>query len=44
MPIVQCAVVMAKSEMRAEAHAFLDWLLKPEIQAVMGTMGLEPVR
>jgi molybdate transport system substrate-binding protein len=42
--IVQCAVVMAKSDRRAEAHAFLDWLLKPEIQAVMSTMGLEPVK
>jgi molybdate transport system substrate-binding protein len=43
-PIIQCAVVMAKSPMRTEAHAFLDWLLKPEIQALMGTMGLEPVK
>jgi molybdate transport system substrate-binding protein len=43
-PIMQCAVVMAKSDRRAEAHAFLDWLLKPEIQAVLATMGLEPVK
>jgi molybdate transport system substrate-binding protein len=43
-PIIQCAVVMARSPMRTEAHAFLDWLLKPEIQAVMATMGLEPVK
>jgi molybdate transport system substrate-binding protein len=43
-PLVQCAVVMAKSKMRPDAHAFLDWILKPEIQALMGTMGLEPVR
>jgi len=43
-PILQCAVVMAKSNRLAEAHAFLDWLLKPEIQAVLGTMGLEPVK
>ena len=43
-PIIQCAVVMAKSDRRVEAHAFLDWLLKPEIQAVLGTMGLEPVK
>lgn len=43
-PIVQCAVVMVKSDRRAQAHAFLDWLLKPEIQALMGTMGLEPVK
>jgi molybdenum ABC transporter, periplasmic molybdate-binding protein len=43
-PLVQCAVVIAKSKMRADAHAFLDWILKPEIQALMGTMGLEPVK
>jgi len=44
LPIVQCAVVMVKSEQRTQAHAFLDWLLKPEIQALMGTMGLGPVK
>ena len=44
VPIVQCAVVMAKSEHKAEAHAFLDWLLKPEVQAVLATMGLDPVK
>jgi len=43
-PIVQCAVVMSKSPMRTEAHAFLDWLLKPEIQASLSTMGLEAVK
>lgn len=43
-PIVQCAVVMVKSDRRAQAHAFLDWLLKSEIQALIGTMGLEPVK
>jgi molybdate transport system substrate-binding protein len=43
-PILQCAVVMAKSDRKAEARAFLDWLLKPEIQALMATMGLEPVK
>ena len=43
-PIMQCAVVMAKSDRRAEAHAFLDWLLKPEVQATLVPMGLEPVR
>jgi molybdate transport system substrate-binding protein len=42
--IMQCAVVMVKSDRRAQAHAFLDWLLKPEIQALIGTMGLEPVK
>lgn len=44
LPIVQCAVVMAKSGKKTEAHAFLDWLLKPEIQALIATMGLEPVK
>ncbi len=43
-PIMQCAVVMAKSDRRAEAHAFLDWLLKPEVQSLLGTMGLAAVR
>lgn len=43
-PLIQCAVVLGKSKMRADAHAFLDWMLKPEIQALMGTMGLEPVK
>lgn len=43
-PIVQCAVVMKNSDRRAEAHAFLDWLLKPEMQAELSKMGLEPVR
>jgi molybdate transport system substrate-binding protein len=43
-PIMQCAVVIAKSDQRAEAHAFLDWLLKPEVQATLAPMGLEPVK
>ncbi len=43
-PILQCAVVMAKSDHKAEAHAFLDWLLRPEVQASLAPMGLEPVR
>ncbi|WP_255460949.1 molybdate ABC transporter substrate-binding protein [Edaphobacter albus] len=43
-PIMQCAVVMAKSNRRSEAHAFLNWLLKPEVQASLVPMGLEPVK
>jgi molybdate transport system substrate-binding protein len=43
-PIMQCAVVMKNSDRKAEAHAFLNWLLKPEVQASMVPMGLEPVR
>jgi molybdate transport system substrate-binding protein len=43
-PILQCAVVMVKSDRRAAAHAFLDWLLKPEVQASLEPMGLSPVK
>jgi molybdate transport system substrate-binding protein len=43
-PIMQSAVVMAKSTRKTEAHAFLDWLLKPETQALLGTMGLQAVQ
>lgn len=43
-PIVQCAVVMAKSDRKALAHAFLDWLLSPEVQARLPEMGLGAVR
>lgn len=42
-PILQCAVVMKNSGRRAEAHAFLDWLLKPEVQSSLEPMGLAPV-
>lgn len=42
--IRQCAVVLAKSEHRTEAHAFLDWLLSSEIQAQLPKLGLNPVR
>lgn len=42
--IRQCAVVMAKSERRAEAHAFLDWLLSPAVQESLSKLGLSPVR
>jgi molybdate transport system substrate-binding protein len=43
-PIMQCAVVMKTSDRRTETHAFLDWLLKSEVQASLVPMGLEPVR
>lgn len=43
-PIMQCAVVIAKSDRKAEAHAFLRWLLKPEVQGTLLPMGLEPVK
>lgn len=40
----QCAVVMAKSKQRAEAHAFLDWLLTPAVQGNLSKLGLAAVR
>lgn len=40
----QCAVVMAKSEHRAEAHAFLDWLLTPAVQGNLSKLGLSAVQ
>ena len=42
--IRQCAVVLAKSPRRTEAHAFLDWFLSPQIQAELPKLGLNPVR
>jgi molybdate transport system substrate-binding protein len=40
----QCAVVVAKSKQRAEAHAFLDWLLTPAVQGNLSKLGLAAVR
>lgn len=40
----QCAVVMSKSDHRAEAHAFLDWLLTPAVQGNMSKLGLAAVQ
>jgi molybdate transport system substrate-binding protein len=42
--ILQYAVVMAKSERKAEAHAFLDWLLTPAVQENLGKHGLGAVK
>jgi molybdate transport system substrate-binding protein len=42
--ILQYAVVMAKSEQKAEAHAFLDWLLTPAIQESLAKHGLGAVK
>jgi len=42
--IRQCAVVLVKSEHRAEAHAFLDWLLSSPIQSSLPKLGLAPVQ
>jgi molybdate transport system substrate-binding protein len=38
--IRQCAVVMKKSDHRADAHAFLDWLRSPSIQQNLAKYGL----
>ena len=43
-PINQCAVVMGKSERKADAHAFLDWLVSPAVQGNLKGMGLTPVK
>lgn len=43
-PLRQCAVVMAKSPQKAEAHAFLDWLLTPAVQKNLPSLGLGPVK
>jgi molybdate transport system substrate-binding protein len=42
--IRQCAVVMAKSDRKADAHAFLDWLLSPAVQDNWSKLGLSPVK
>jgi molybdate transport system substrate-binding protein len=42
--IRQCAVVMKKSEHRADAHAFVDWLRSPAIQQSLSKYGLDPVQ
>jgi molybdate transport system substrate-binding protein len=42
--IRQCAVIMSKSERKAEAHIFLNWLLSPAIQGDLPKVGLRPVQ
>jgi molybdate transport system substrate-binding protein len=42
--IQQCAVIMMKSERKAEAHAFLDWLLSSAVQGNLSKMGLGAVK
>ena len=41
--IVQYGVVLKDSPARADAHAFLDWLISGPIQANLPKYGLEPV-
>jgi molybdate transport system substrate-binding protein len=42
--IRQCAVIMKNSNRRTVAHAFLDWLLTPEVQANWAKVGLAAVK
>jgi molybdate transport system substrate-binding protein len=42
--ILQYGVVMAKSERKAEAHAFLEWMLTPAVQENMAKLGLVAVK
>ena len=42
--IRQCAVIMKNSDRKAEAHAFLDWLLSPAVQGSLSKLGLGAVK
>jgi molybdate transport system substrate-binding protein len=42
--IRQCAVIMKNSDRKADAHAFLDWLLSSAVQGNLAKMGLGAVR
>jgi molybdate transport system substrate-binding protein len=42
--IRQYAVVMKNSDRRADAHAFLDWLLSSPVQDNLSKLGLRPVK
>jgi molybdate transport system substrate-binding protein len=42
--IRQCAVVMKNSDRRADAHAFLDWLLSSAVQGNFPKLGLGAVK
>jgi molybdate transport system substrate-binding protein len=42
--ILQYAVVMQKSDRKAEAHAFLDWLLSSPVQGTLPKLGLGAVK
>jgi molybdate transport system substrate-binding protein len=43
-PLQQCAVVLAKSDRKGEAHAFLNWLLSPAVQGELSQFGLAAVQ
>jgi molybdate transport system substrate-binding protein len=42
--IRQCAVIMKNSDRRADAHAFLDWLLSSAVQGDLSKLGLRAVK
>lgn len=42
-PLLQYGVILKSSPIRAEAHAFMDWLTSPPIQANLPKLGLTPV-
>jgi molybdate transport system substrate-binding protein len=42
--ILQYAVVMKNSDRRADAHAFMDWLLTPAVQENWSKLGLAAVK
>jgi len=42
--IRQCAVIMKNSDRKADAHAFLDWLLSPAVQESLSKLGLGAVK
>jgi molybdate transport system substrate-binding protein len=42
--ILQYAVVMKNSDRKADAHAFLDWLLSPVVQGNLPKLGLGAVK
>jgi molybdate transport system substrate-binding protein len=42
--IRQCAVIMKNSDRKADAHAFLDWLLSSAVQGNLTKMGLGAVQ
>ena len=42
--ILQYAVIMKTSDRKADAHAFLDWLLSSAVQGNLNNLGLAPVR
>jgi molybdate transport system substrate-binding protein len=42
--IRQCAIILKSSDRKAEAKAFLDWVLSPTVQANLPKLGLGAVR